>query len=45
MLKCNVNSCNNMFAINNEAQMLRSACIIIIIIAELTVIVAEGLAN
>ena len=34
MLKCNVNICNNLFAINNEAQMLRSACIIIIISAE-----------
>ena len=30
---------------NNETQMLRSACIIIIIRAELTLIVAEGLAN
>ena len=45
MFKCNVNSCNNLFAINNEAQMLRFACIIIIISAELTLIVAERLAN
>ena len=47
MFKCNVNSCNNLFAINNEAQMLRFACIIIIISAELTLMIigAEGLAN
>ena len=45
MFKFNVNSCNNLFAINNEAQTLRSACIIIIISAELTLIVAERLVN